>query len=330
MMHMLYHIGFEAQFYLSKLSVRLSSVCPASLCISVWGNSGCPCFFSTLDFTCFAISDGVNWCDRSTLSLSRLGGRFYTDSEEFFVFFSQTKEKRLPTGANQAHKPLTDKEEKIQKMASGRFLRVYMNTIYCIEVKQHAINLHTGTRCYSRCEDVKTAADCVKNCKLIDTNLMGTEKSHYFLVFQCWGLYLHVLHSALWTGTGSWHCRKNRVRSLYCAHRGLLHPICASAASLRCTQQVCVFVSQMRQQAIWWPSSERWVWGQLLGMDLWLAILHSPPSLLFNNSNSNSLSCKQQVGGTCAVGQHQKSSTKKWAEGFPTVIYGTMGQITPL
>lgn len=78
-------------------------------------------------------------------SLSRLGGRFYTDSEEFFVFFSQTKEKRLPTGASQAHKPLTDKEEKIQKMASGRFFRVNVNTTYCIEVKQHTINLHTGT-----------------------------------------------------------------------------------------------------------------------------------------------------------------------------------------
>lgn len=155
-MHMLYHIGFEAQFYLSKLSSRLSSVCPASLCISVWGNSGCPCFFYTLDFTCFAISDGVNWCDRSTLSLSRLGGRFYTDSEDFFVFFSQTKEKRLPTGANQAHKPLTNKEEKIPKMASGRFLRVYMNTIYCIEVKQHTINLHTGTRCYSMLKQQRT------------------------------------------------------------------------------------------------------------------------------------------------------------------------------
>lgn len=35
MMHMLYHIGFAAQFYLSKLSLRLSSVCSASLCISV-------------------------------------------------------------------------------------------------------------------------------------------------------------------------------------------------------------------------------------------------------------------------------------------------------
>lgn len=51
----------------------------------------------------------------------------------------------MPTGANQAHKPLTDKEEKIQEMASGRFLRVNVNTIYCIEVKQHTINLHTGT-----------------------------------------------------------------------------------------------------------------------------------------------------------------------------------------
>lgn len=108
-------------------------------------------------------------------SLSRLGGRFYTDSEEFFVFFSQTKEKRLPTGATQAHKPLTDKEEKIQEMASGRFFRVNVNTIYCIEVKQHTINLHTGTRCYSRCKYVKTAASCVKNCKLTDKNLMGTE-----------------------------------------------------------------------------------------------------------------------------------------------------------
>lgn len=98
------------------------------------------CFFyffspGQLNFTCFAIPDGLNQCDRSTFSC--LGGRFYTDSVEFFTLLSN-KGKVLPTGANWPYEMFPIEQWKGQRMTSRRFLKLKVSLTLQVNGMYHS------------------------------------------------------------------------------------------------------------------------------------------------------------------------------------------------
>lgn len=98
--------SFSCQWCIQSITEH-HFTCPSSLsgplliglvCLCVWdcvlvfwmsGRLRLDIFFSTLNLTCFAISDRVNQCDSSTLSC--LGGWFYTASLEFFYSSKQRR-----------------------------------------------------------------------------------------------------------------------------------------------------------------------------------------------------------------------------------------------
>lgn len=171
-------IIFPVQAFLMALSCFDWSV---SVYISVWGYSGCPTgycltfFPSTLNFTCFAISDGVNQCDRSTLSLK---WKILHCQCRIFLFPSWTKGKWLPTAANRPHKTLSIEESRTQRMTSRRFLQLNEHKILQVNGKCHSyislmhILVHT-VHCYMMLEQRLTVwklqidpeADVIWNCE---------------------------------------------------------------------------------------------------------------------------------------------------------------------
>lgn len=82
-------------------------------------------FSSALNFTCFAISDRVNQCDRSTLSI--LGGRFYTASVEFFC---SPKQRRNGCQQGQTNRMICW-QSKSQRERGGGHFRLNVSTWYC-------------------------------------------------------------------------------------------------------------------------------------------------------------------------------------------------------